>query len=655
MPQVSYRIYTPQRRKKFQPSAGSSANRNTRAPIRRNLLDALFLRIIFAAPLEGPMAQRKIHCLALSQFVFVLILATCSNSHAQNPPAAEPQEKPASSGKIETCSIQGTVVAAGGGEALRGARLVLAPVGDGQSPSPLRRDSGPHAQASFASTDGDGHFVISGVPPGRYNFQASKTGYVAQGYRPDGNEGSQTLLDLVAGQKLEKVQFKLRRAAVILGRITDENGEPAVGVQVEALVSKPGLEGFGAPSLRGQWFPMKVVATNDLGEYRIYGLPPGNYYVAAIDSGLGDVAATMAAVTLASRGLAVYGGGVIGSRGLVTVSTPHPALYYPGVTQRSQAQKIRLAAGQEMRIDIALVTQKTVTVSGRVLGPNGTPAPQTTVMIRPQNLEGAFSSMRSMGTTDAQGYFEIKEVMPGSYVAWANGSFEGKDLSTEQPLEVAAEDVTGLRLQLGSGHEISGRIIVPAGSKLDLSETVVLLSPGQGLHNTGFAEIREDHTFTTADVPPGTYSVMVNNLPDGWYISSADFGGENVLERGLKLSEATAGRSLDVTLKSGTGKLEGTVLKGNDPIAGAMVRLVPERPSEYRPGLERTAATDQRGHFVIADVVPGSYRALAASHEENEGDDEGDEPAVADSSTTTVAVAEGESKTVQLKLKTSEP
>src|SRR5215472_5212815 len=589
------------------------------------------------------MAQRKIHCLALTQVLFGLILVTWTNSYAQNPPPAEPEPKQASTGKVETCSIQGTVVAAGGGEALRGARLILTPIGIGT-----------RTQASVASADGDGHFVISGVPPGRYNFQASKTGYVPQGYRPDGNDGAQTPLDLVAGQKLEKVQFKLRRAAVILGRITDENGEPAAGVQVEALVSASRSTGLELPSLRGQWFPIKVVMTNDLGEYRIYGLPPGNYYVAAIDSGLGELAATMAAATIPGNQLAVHGG-VFGSPGLANSSTIHPAVYHPGVTQRNQAQKIRVAAGEEMRIDMALPTQKTVTVSGRVLEPNGKPAPQTSVLIRAQNLENMLSSMRTMGATDAQGDFEIKGVLPGTYVATANGSFEGKDFWAEQALEVAAENVTGLRLQLSGGLQISGRIIVPAGSTPDITEAQVVLSPPQGSQQFGFAEIKEDRTFTASDLHPGTYTVMVNGLPEGWYASSADFGGENVLERGLKIGEATVAHSLVVTLRSATAKVEGTVLKGNDPVAGAMVRLVPERPSQYRPGLERSAATDQRGHFVIADVVPGSYRAVAASRDENDSDNDGDEPPVADSSTTSVAVAEGESKTVRLKLKTGEP
>jgi protocatechuate 3,4-dioxygenase beta subunit len=591
------------------------------------------------------MAQCKIHCPAVTQFLFVFILATCISSSAQNSPPAEAPEKPASTGKVEACSVQGTVVAAGGGEALRGARLVLTPIGGGM----------PHAQPSFASTDGDGHFVISGVLPGRYIFRASKNGYVPQGYRPDGSEGAETILDLAAGQKLDKVQFQLRRAAVILGRITDENGEPAVGVQVEALVAAPRSAGLELPSLRGQWFPVKVAATNDLGEYRIYGLPPGNYYVAAIDSGLPERVATMANATMVSTQL-VFLGGAFDSPGRGNASTGHPAaVYYPGVTQRSQAQKIRVAAGQEMRIDIALLTQKTLTVSGRVLDPNGKPAPQTAVVIRSQNLESMDSGLRTMGASDAQGHFEIRGVAPGSYVASANGSFEGKAFSAEQPVEVAAEDVTGLRLQLSGGHEISGRIIVPAGSKLDLSEAQLLLSPAHELQQFGFAEIKEDRTFSTSEVHQGTYSVMVNGLPEGWYISSADFGGENVLEKGLNVAEASAGHSLDVTLKSGVGKVEGTVRKGDDPVSGAMVRLVPEYPSVYRPGLAHTAVTDQRGHFVIPDVVPGSYRAVAAARDENDSDDDGDDPAAVDSSTTTMAVAEGESKTVQLKLKTREP
>ena len=66
------------------------------------------------------------------------------------------------------------------------------------------------------------------------------------------------------------------------------------------------------------------------------------------------------------------------------------------------------------------------------------------------------------------------------------------------------------------------------------------------------------------------------------------------------------------------------------PVRGAAVNLIPEHPSPYRSDLARTAATDPHGHFVIPDVVPGRYRALAATSEDNESDHDGDDPGAQD-------------------------
>jgi protocatechuate 3,4-dioxygenase beta subunit len=589
--------------------------------------------------LERIMARRKPTHFALNLFTFILFLSSWIAAFAQD----SPQQSAAATPKDETCSIEGTVVAAARGEPLRGARLMLSPIGQGKQ----------HPEPKFGTTDGEGRFLITGVAAGTYHFLTAKNGYVKQAYRPDGTEGSETILNLAAGQKLEKVVFRLKLAPVILGRITDENGEPVAGVQVEALVSQAkSAEGLQVPFLRGQWIPVKTAATNDLGEYRIYGLSPGSYYVAAIDSGFPELAEAMS-LAGGSTGFVVSSGiGVSAAFGNPSIN--HATVYYPGVAQRSQAQKIRVRAGQEMRVDFALMGQKTVTVSGYVIGSNGKPSPQTMVRLRSQNLETIISSLRTMGSTDEHGHFAIKGVPQGSYFVSATvADHEGKTVSAEQPLEVGSEDVS-LRLHLTGGIEISGKVIVTSRSKVDLGQLQIALSPSQGFEQFGFAEVKQDRTFTISNIHPGTYGLQLSGLPEGWYVSSADFGGENVLENGLKLGEAGGSHPLVVTVRSGIGKIEGTVLKGDDPVSGAAVNLIPEHPSPYRSDLVRTTATDQRGHFVILDVVPGKYRALAATREDNESDDDSDEPAAGDSSGTNIEVGEGESKNVQLKLHTGQ-
>src|SRR5262249_39664370 len=154
------------------------------------------------------------------------------------------------------------------GEPLKSARIVLV------DPE--------HNDPAQGLTDSSGHFVIAGVPAGIYHFRASKVGYVEQSYRPNGGDGSTQLLALEPGEKLDKVLFRLNRAGVISGRITDENGEPAADVLVEALVPTNAMT-FGP----GSRFPMdraQYAVTNDLGEYRLFDLPPGRYFVAVTDS-----------------------------------------------------------------------------------------------------------------------------------------------------------------------------------------------------------------------------------------------------------------------------------------------------------------------------------------------------------------------------------
>lgn len=60
-----------------------------------------------------------------------------------------------------------------------------------------------------ASTDAAGHFLMDELDPGRYDFFASRNGFLGQSYSPDGSLRRATPLTLAKGQELKQLVFKL--------------------------------------------------------------------------------------------------------------------------------------------------------------------------------------------------------------------------------------------------------------------------------------------------------------------------------------------------------------------------------------------------------------------------------------------------------------
>lgn len=501
-----------------------------------------------------------------------------------------------------------------------------------------------------ALTDSSGHFVLTGIPAGSYHFRASKVGYVEQAYHPDAS-GQAQLLTLTPGDKVDKVLFRLGRAGVITGRITDESGEPLVSIAVIALVSQTAMDYVNTADFVDTMPPrmnlFQIALTNDLGEYRLYNLPPGGYYVAASDT----------------RIHLAYLGGERSARGLDLasglfnrISGDHPLLYYPGVFKPSEAQKVRLTTGKEAHIDLSLRPVKMLTVSGRVFDPSGKPAMSADVRLVPltKSNDGFSENLRCL--TDAQGIFEIKKVLPGSYMISArfeiDGEAEFRRYSAEQPVEVAGGNVSDLQLQLSGEVEISGKVTTRGGTRLDFRTVRVYLEDasiylridGRPLWQDG-DDVNQDGTFHLAHLGRTTYRIRVTGLPDDWYMCSAGFGSQNVLENGLKLAGANAGNSLDITVSPGVATVGGVVLRGDRPAPGAKVQLLPELANPFREDRSNAAWADGTGHFVLKNVAPGTYRVLAVDVENNVDEDELESPAAV-----SVTVGEKESKTVEIKL-----
>src|ERR1700742_2343710 len=193
-----------------------------------------------------------------SWLLVVLLTGSIGFTQETNPKSAKTEPEP--------CTISGRVMARATGEPLKSARVIL------------REYETPNGHSYTQFTDAGGQFVFKNVAPGRYDFEAHHNGFVEEDYRPEG-ASAVAILDLTAGQKLEKVLFRLTTAAAVTGRIVDEDGEPVPAVQVQILKD----DSSGTQKALDDIAPG---FTDDLGQFRLFGIPPDEYYFTAIDTGM---------------------------------------------------------------------------------------------------------------------------------------------------------------------------------------------------------------------------------------------------------------------------------------------------------------------------------------------------------------------------------
>ena len=369
------------------------------------------------------------------------------------------------------------------------------------------------------------HFEIKQIEAGRYNFYAAHIGYLEQRYQAKGTErGGGAVLSLLPEQVVNDVVFRLVRAGVITGRVVDDSGEPMVGITVSVL-RQPTQEEREDAGTRAKNLEMRSISmgqTDDRGEYRIFGLKPGEYYIKASEAGGLPF----------SNGMMERGHMERLVRELGSQFAP---LYYPGVTQLDQAQAVQLQAGEEMQADFAMRRIKLVEVSGKVIGQDGTPASGAYVHLSQRGVSDWISDFGS--STDNKGEFSIKGVPPGNYLIGAGVYEEGKMQQTRQRLDVGEDNVDSVRLNLGGGATIHGRVVTATGAPLSSTHTVVVLEPTKEETDkeSGFAEVKKDGSFELEGIADGSYAVHARRAGTGMVCEV------NTYRAGRRLPEWTTG------------------------------------------------------------------------------------------------------------------
>ncbi len=489
-------------------------------------------------------------------------------SLAQQQPAAAPETKPE-----DRCTIEGQVLNSATGAPVRKAELFL---------HGSERRSGAGMPTSYnAVADAGGNFTIKEIEPGAYRLSVHRTGFVNLDYGAHGPMRPGATLSLRPGQRLKDLAVRLTPHAVIAGRIVDENNEPMASVQVQAML-------YTYMTGKKQLMPRGSASTNDLGEYRIYGLAPGRYYLhASPDSNFEESAMDRSAVPVTEG--------------------PVPT-YYPGTMDLSAAVLVEVGPGSQLRgVNITLVKARTFHVRGHVEG-----RPDVNISFFPRGQE-SWMAMNGQRMTDRKGNFEIRNVTPGAYTVTANAWMEDKVLSARQDLDVGESDLENLVLTLSSGFELNGQFIVEGNSPPNLNGVHVALRPReQGMMwSASTGGQMHDGTFTLSNVSPEPYSLLVMGLPDGYWIKSVRMGEQEVKQTGIDLTRGP-GAPLTVTLAPGAGQIDGVVLnEKQQPTSGASVVLVPEPKLRELSDLYKTVTTDQTGHFTVKNIDPGEYKLFA--------------------------------------------
>ena len=541
----------------------------------------------------------------------------------QRPMRAQPQRVDAPRG---TAMIRGQIVAADNGAPIRRAQVRIT--------SPEAREG------RVSTTDQQGRFEFKELPAGRYTMTASKGGFVSLQYGQRRPTESGTPIELGDGQTMEKIAIALPRGSVLGGRITDEFGEPVANASVSAW--RYAYQG-GARRMMPAGQNARDT-TDDQGHYRLFGLPPGDYYVSAtLRSGGPEVTDPMGELS------------------------GYAATYFPGTSNVGEATRVTLAVSQENTgISFGLIATRLVRVSGQVIMSDGAPATSGMVVLVPTNASGRPGIAMQQGGAgnriDQTGAFRLTNVATGRYQVQARAGGREFELA-RLDLSVGTDDVDGLTLVTAPGSTLTGSVVSDTGEPFDFRAQQLQIasrpaSPdaqamGGGAGMSG-VRVGDDWTFTLRNI---TDAVIVRaSPPQGWAMRSVFLNGQDITDTPTEFAAGQTVSGMQIVLTKKISALTGQVTdtKGN-PVLDATVVVFPsnEKLWTYQSRFIKAARPDQEGKYRVSGLPgPESYLVVALQGLEDGQAGDPDFLAGIKELATKLELGDGESKAVDVKLST---
>jgi sarcosine oxidase gamma subunit len=533
----------------------------------------------------------------------------------------------------QTSSLQGRVVRWGTAEPIAKATVEL------------RRVTAGTAAPYVATTAVDGTFAFAAVSPGQYRIVSRRPGYVSAEYGQRWPNGAGTPLTIPAGRAISNLPIPMLQTGAINGRVRDRLGQPVGNAEVQALKAT-------FQDGRRVLTSVQTVVSDDRGEFRLFWLTPGRYYVSARHPDISGGPMRFSGTFSSGGGIGPGGAPQFqefrtnGDNASASAFLPemrqvrakerYVPVYYPGGTDEQSASSLELAPGADLTgIDFTLEPVPLQRVRGRVVyESNGEPAMSARVQWVSSTGASGFANDSPIGPRlDAvaveccDGSFELG-LPPGSYTLIAANN----SINSRVPVQVGYADVDGVVISLGQSFNIPGRVTfegrAPTPSELNaLRISVAMNPPVPGLQPNGYSTVLPNGTLTLT-ASRGDFRVNISpllNVPGAFqfpprlqpgpssnlYVKSIRLGGADVLNDGLHL-EARPEGTLEIVVGTTPGTLEGVVLNDNrEPVPNVAVSLVPDLAHRARTDLYKSISTDAAGRFRIDRIPPGDYVVFA--------------------------------------------
>ena len=453
----------------------------------------------------------------------------------------------------------------------------------------------PGFQAKETETDERGRFTFANVPEDSVELRASAANFLEAVYGEARPGSPATPIRLRAGARFE-VLIHVLRESVIGGSVLNDDGQPVAGIKVWATRLRPLSDGEELQ------LPIRSAETDDRGNYRIKGLPPGRYIVFGYrDQSVGEFHRTNSS----------------GQDEIVKES----GLYYPYATGPDEAERFSLEIGEErLGLDLHLHLVPVTHITGVVRFANGQPCPNAWVRLLPANQVVVQNSTANVAGID--GRFELTGVAAGDYEMVVNSNISGSQGRIEPLWAFTAISSNGrtpaeITLVLEPASTVSGRVVFDGRSTSRPSAASIQLwlqnISGSATYDVPSAfSIDPDGRFIFKGVPRGHFMIGVQreSTPAEWTIKTEFLDGRDILDFPFDIDSHEAVDGIVITFTDRQTELSGTVVGADGkPNADATILVFAADERFWTPRSRRIeqARPDVNGQFSFRDLPAGEY------------------------------------------------